>query len=146
MYYKSIVEDCTLEHEQTINNCIDDLVMNGEIQRDLAWLLKAAHSMTEMLPYAWEHHGKTYAHALASALPVCTWGSVARIYLVVPLAVFQVLWIKCCSKCCESAAADERKEDYNYKKRYVACCNTSPGNVCWTFYEMFRSGRKYWLQ
>ena len=36
MYYKRIEEDCTLEHEQTINNCIDDLVMNGEIQNDLA--------------------------------------------------------------------------------------------------------------
>ena len=30
-YYKRIEEDYTLEHEQTINNCTEDLVKNGEI-------------------------------------------------------------------------------------------------------------------
>ena len=59
-----------------------------------------------------QHRGKTYAHALTSALPVCTCGSVARINLVVTLAVCQAC-------CCESAAADERKKDHNCKKRYV---------------------------
>ena len=53
MYYKKIEEDCTFEHEQTINNCIDDLVMNGEIQHDVAKLLKPSKSRTSifyMLP------------------------------------------------------------------------------------------------
>ena len=53
MYYKRIEEDCTLEHEQMINNCIDDLVKNGEIQQDVARLLKPAQSRTPifyMLP------------------------------------------------------------------------------------------------
>ena len=46
--------------------------------------------------------------------------------------------------CCESADTDERKKDHNYEKgmQTIACCNTSPGNVCWTFYEMFCSGCK----
>ena len=53
MYYKRIEEDCTLEHEQMINNCIDDLEKNGEIQLDVARLLKPAQSRTPifyMLP------------------------------------------------------------------------------------------------
>ena len=47
MYYKRI-EDCTLEHEQTINNCIDDLVKDGEIQHNVARLLKPAQSRTSI--------------------------------------------------------------------------------------------------
>ena len=43
-YYKRIEEDCTSGHEQTINHCIDDLVKNGEIQHDVAKLLKPAQS------------------------------------------------------------------------------------------------------
>ena len=53
MYYKRIEEDCTSGHEQTINHCIDDLVKNGEIQHDVAKLLKPAQSRTPifyMLP------------------------------------------------------------------------------------------------
>ena len=38
-----------------------------------------------------EHRGKTYAHALTLALPVCTCGSVARINLVVTLTVCQLV-------------------------------------------------------
>ena len=38
-----------------------------------------------------QHRGKTYAHALTSALPVCTCGSVARINLVVTLTVCQLV-------------------------------------------------------
>ena len=52
-YYKRIEEDCTSGHEQTINHCIDDLVKNGEIQHDVAKLLKPAQSRTPifyMLP------------------------------------------------------------------------------------------------
>lgn len=41
-----IEEDYTSEHEQTINHCIDDLVKNGEIQHDVAKLLKPAQSRT----------------------------------------------------------------------------------------------------
>ena len=39
----------------------------------------------------YQHRGKTYAHALTLALPVCTCGSVARINLVVTLAVCQLV-------------------------------------------------------
>lgn len=52
-YYKRIEEDCTSGHEQVINHCIDDLVKNGEIQDDVAKLLKPAQSRTPifyMLP------------------------------------------------------------------------------------------------
>ena len=52
-YYMRIEEDCTSGHEQTINHCIDDLVRNGEIQHDVAKLLKPAQSRTPifyMLP------------------------------------------------------------------------------------------------
>ena len=52
-YYKRVEEDCTSGHEQTINHCIDDLVKNGEIQHDVAKLLKPAQSRTPifyMLP------------------------------------------------------------------------------------------------
>ena len=52
-YYKRIEEDCTSGHEQTINHCIYDLVKNGEIQHDVAKLLKPAQSRTPifyMLP------------------------------------------------------------------------------------------------
>ena len=48
-YYKRIEEDCTSGHEQTINHCIDDLVKNGEIQRDVGKLLKPAQSRTPIL-------------------------------------------------------------------------------------------------
>lgn len=53
MYHKRTEEDCTLEHENTINNGIGDLVKNGEMQHDLARLLKPAQSRTPifyMLP------------------------------------------------------------------------------------------------
>lgn len=53
MYHKRSEEDCTLEHEKTINSCNDDLVQNGEMQHDLARLLKPAQSRTPifyMLP------------------------------------------------------------------------------------------------
>ena len=49
------------------------------------------------------------------------------------------------SGCCgDSAATDERKKDQNYKKgmQTIVCCNANPGNVCWTFYEMFHGGSK----
>ena len=52
-YYKRIEEVCTSGHEQTINHCIDDLLKNGEIQHDVAKLLKPAQSRTPifyMLP------------------------------------------------------------------------------------------------
>lgn len=52
-YYKRIEEDCTSVHEQTINLCIDYLMKNGEIQHDVAKLLKPAQSRTPifyMLP------------------------------------------------------------------------------------------------
>ena len=52
-YYKRVEEDYTSEHEQTINHCIEDLVKNGEIQHDVAKLLKPAQSRTPifyMLP------------------------------------------------------------------------------------------------
>ena len=52
-YYKRIEEDCTSGHEQAINHCIDDLVKNGQIQDDVAKLLKPAQSRTPifyMLP------------------------------------------------------------------------------------------------
>ena len=52
-YYKRIEEDCTSGHEQTINQCIDDLVKNGEIQRNVGELLKPGQSRTPifyMLP------------------------------------------------------------------------------------------------
>ena len=52
-YYKRIEEDCTSGHEQTINQYIDDLVKNGEIQRNVAELLKPGQSRTPifyMLP------------------------------------------------------------------------------------------------
>ena len=52
MYYERI-EDCTSVHEQTINHCIDDLMKNGEIQHDVAKLLKPVQSRTPifyMLP------------------------------------------------------------------------------------------------
>ena len=55
-YYKRIEEDCTSGHEQTISHCIDDLVKlvkNGELQHDVAKLLKPAQSRTQtfyMLP------------------------------------------------------------------------------------------------
>ena len=38
-----------------------------------------------------KHRGKTYAHALTSALPVAHVGSVARINLVVTLTVCQLV-------------------------------------------------------
>ena len=53
VYYRKIKEDSTLGHEQTINHCIDDLVKNGEIQHDVAKLLKPVQSRTPifyMLP------------------------------------------------------------------------------------------------
>ena len=52
-YFKRIEEHCTSGHEQTINHGIDDLVKNGEIQHDVAKLLKPAQSGTPifyMLP------------------------------------------------------------------------------------------------
>ena len=49
MYYKRIEEDCTLEREQRISNCNDDLVKSGEIQHDVARLLKPAQSRTPIL-------------------------------------------------------------------------------------------------
>ena len=67
MYHKRTEEDCTLEHEKTINNCIDDLVKNGEMQHDLARLLKPAQSRTPIfytpLPRGCEACGK----------PKCSW-------------------------------------------------------------------------
>ena len=38
-----------------------------------------------------QHRGKTCVHALTSALPVCTCGSIAQINVVVPLAVCQLV-------------------------------------------------------
>ena len=42
-YYKRIEEDCTSGHERTINQC-----MNGEIQHDVAKLLKPVQSRTSI--------------------------------------------------------------------------------------------------
>ena len=49
MYCKRIEEDYTLEHEQMIYNCIDDLMKNGEIQHDVATLLKPAQSRSRIV-------------------------------------------------------------------------------------------------
>ena len=63
-----------------------------------------------------KHRGKRYAHALTSALPICMCDSVVRIYLVLPLAVCQLV------------------------------ATLVPEMFVGPFNEMFRSGRKDWLQ
>ena len=59
--------------------------------------------------YGDKHRGKTYAHALTLALPVCTCGfRCPNSFSCYPYGV------PAC--CCESADTDERKKDHNYEK------------------------------
>ena len=53
IYYNKIENDLTSEHEQLINQCIDTLKSNGELEEEIAKLLKPAKSRTPifyMLP------------------------------------------------------------------------------------------------
>ena len=53
IYYKKIESDLTSEHEQLINQCIDTYKNNGELEEEIAKLLKPVKSRTPifyMLP------------------------------------------------------------------------------------------------
>ena len=53
IYYKKIESDLTVEHEQLINQCIDTYKNNGELEEEIAKLLKPVKSRTPifyMLP------------------------------------------------------------------------------------------------
>ena len=52
-YYKRVEEDLTSQHEQLINQCISDLINNGDLDMDTGQLLRPANSRTPifyMLP------------------------------------------------------------------------------------------------
>ena len=52
-YYKKVEEDLTLQHEQLINQCISDLINDGDLDMDTGQLLRPANSRTPifyMLP------------------------------------------------------------------------------------------------
>ena len=52
-YYKRVGRDLTLEHEQLINQCLDTLMDDGELEEEVAKLLRPAQSRTPifyMLP------------------------------------------------------------------------------------------------
>ena len=52
-YYRRVEEDLTLQHEQSINQCISDLINNGDLHMDTGQLLRPANSRTPifyMLP------------------------------------------------------------------------------------------------
>ena len=42
VYYKRVGRDLTLEHEQLINQCLDTLMDNGELEEEVAKLLRPA--------------------------------------------------------------------------------------------------------
>ena len=48
IYYNKIENDLTSEHEQLINQCIDTLKNNGELEEEIAKLLKPAKSRTPL--------------------------------------------------------------------------------------------------
>ena len=48
IYYNKIENDLTSEHEQLINQCIDTLKHNGELEEEIAKLLKPAKSRTPL--------------------------------------------------------------------------------------------------
>ena len=45
-YYKRVEEDLTSQHEQLINQCISDLINNGDLDMDTGQLLRPANSRT----------------------------------------------------------------------------------------------------
>ena len=52
-YYKRLEEDLTSQHEQLINQCINDLIINGDLDMDTGQLLRSTNSRTPifyMLP------------------------------------------------------------------------------------------------
>ena len=52
-YYKKVEKDLTPDHEQLINQCIDELISNGDLERGAGQLLKPTNSRTPifyMLP------------------------------------------------------------------------------------------------
>ena len=53
VYYKRVERDFTLEHERLINQCVDKLILDGELAEEVAKLLRPAQSRTPifyMLP------------------------------------------------------------------------------------------------
>ena len=53
VYYKRVGRDLTLEHEQLINQCLDSLMDDGELEEEVAKLVRPAQSRTPifyMLP------------------------------------------------------------------------------------------------
>ena len=42
-YYKKLEEDLTSQHEQLINQCISDLINNGDLDMDTGQLLRPAN-------------------------------------------------------------------------------------------------------
>lgn len=52
-YYEKVEKDLTSEHEQLINQCINNMIDNGELEKDTGQLLKSTDSRTPifyMLP------------------------------------------------------------------------------------------------
>ena len=52
-YYKKVEKDLTQEHEHSINQCIDEMINNGDLERETGQLLKPTNSRTPifyMLP------------------------------------------------------------------------------------------------
>ena len=46
VYYKRVERDFTPEHEQLISQCVDTLMDDGELEKEVAKLLRAAQSRT----------------------------------------------------------------------------------------------------
>ena len=51
-YYKRVEEDLTSLHEQLINQCISDLINNGNLDMDTGKLLRPANSRTPIFLHA----------------------------------------------------------------------------------------------
>ena len=48
-YYKRVEEDLTSQHEQLINQCISDLINDGDLHMDTGQLLRPANSRTPIV-------------------------------------------------------------------------------------------------
>ena len=51
-YYKRVDEDLTSQHEQLINQCISNLINNGDLDVDTGQLLRPANSRTPIFLHA----------------------------------------------------------------------------------------------
>jgi len=51
-YYKRVEENLTSQHEQLINQCIGDLINNGDLDMDTGQLLRSTNSRTPIFLHA----------------------------------------------------------------------------------------------